>query len=161
MCPTAPNMPLSPLPHSQTPWSIAVQAAYQKLYQIYHTGSSYVNSGNVEAHRLQQYGQSIIVDAFPIVLLLTETAESESLPLEWVEEIATEFTELLSLVDERWMLAEEEYVKCIVAKINLKFRFSRSEANVTSPSLRGFVLISFWPRKKIRNAPSYSVLNKL
>jgi len=50
---TALNMPLSPLPHSQTPWSIAVWAAYQKLYQIYHTGSFYVDSGNVEAHCLQ------------------------------------------------------------------------------------------------------------
>ena len=111
-------MPLSPLPHSQTPWSIAVGAAYQKLYQIYHTGSSYVNSGNVEAHRLQQYGQSIIADAYPILLLLTETADSESLPLEWVENIATEFTRLLTLVDERWMSAKDEYVKCIPARID-------------------------------------------
>jgi len=110
------RMPLSPLPHSQTPWSIAVRAAYQKLYQIYHTGSSYVDSGNVEAHRLQQYGQSIIIDAYPILLLLTETAESESLPLEWVENIATEFTTLLTLVDERWMSAKDEYVKCIMVK---------------------------------------------
>ena len=104
-------MPLSPLPHSQTPWSIAVRATYQRLYQIYHTGSSYINSGSMEAHHLQQYGQSIIVDVYPILLLLTETVESESLPLEWVENIATEFTALLMLVDERWMLAKDEYVK--------------------------------------------------
>jgi hypothetical protein len=130
---TALNMPLSPLPHSQTPWSIAVRAAYQKIYQIYHTGSSYVDSGNVEAHRLQQYGQSIIVDAYPILLLLTQTAQSESLPLEWVETIATEFTTLLTLVDERWMSAKDEYVQCILAKINLKFRLSRSDDNVTIP----------------------------
>ena len=127
------NMPLSPLPHSQTPWSIAVRAAYQKIYQIYHTGSSYVDSGNVEAHRLQQYGQSIIVDAYPILLLLTQTAESESLPLEWVETITTEFTTLLTLVDERWMSAKDKYVQCILAKINLKFRLSRSDDNVTIP----------------------------
>lgn len=114
------NMPFPPLPHSQTPWSIAVRAAYQKLYQIYHTGSSYVDSGNVEAHRLQQYGRSIIAEAGPILLLLTETAESESLPLEWVENIATEFTTLLSLVDERWMSAKHEYVKCILVKIEIQ-----------------------------------------
>ena len=97
-----------------------VQAAYQKLYQIYHTGSSYIDSGNVEAHHLQQYGQSIVVDANPILLLLTETVESESLPLEWVENIATEFTTLLTLVDERWMLAKHEYVKCILVKIEIQ-----------------------------------------
>ena len=65
----------------------------------------------MEAHHVQQYGQSIIVDVYPILLLLTETAESESLPLEWVENIATEFTALLTLVDERWMSAKDEYVK--------------------------------------------------
>lgn len=103
-------MSLPPLPHSQRPWSVAAQTAYQKLYQIYHTGFSYVNSGNVEAHRLQQYGQMIIVDAYPLLLLLTETAESESLPLEWIENVATEFTALLDLIDGRWVSAKEEYV---------------------------------------------------
>ena len=104
-------MSLPLLPHSQRSWSIAVQTAYQKLYQIYHTGFSYVNSGSVEAHRLQQYGQMIIVDVYPLLLLLTETAESESLPLEWIEDVATEFTALLDLIDGRWMsAAKEEYV---------------------------------------------------
>jgi hypothetical protein len=74
----------------------------------------------VEAHHLQQYGQSIIADAYSILLLLTETAESESLPLEWVENIATEFTTLLTLVDERWMSAKDEYVKCILVKIEIQ-----------------------------------------
>ena len=125
-------MSFSPLPHSQRPWSIAVRTAYQKLHQIYHTGSSYVNSGSVEAHRLQQYGQAIIDDAYPLLLLLTDTAESESLPLEWIENIATEFTALLALLDDRWASAKEEYVESIMAGINLKFRFSRS-ANITIP----------------------------
>ena len=126
-------MSLSPLPLTQRPWSIAVRSAYQKLYQIYHTGSSYVNSGSLEAHRLQQYGQAIIVDAYPLLLLLTETAESEFLPLEWIENIATEFTALLALVDERWMSAREEYVESIMARLDLKFGFSRSAHNVTIP----------------------------
>jgi hypothetical protein len=108
------HMSLSPLPHSQRPWSIAVRTAYQKLYQIYQTGSSYVHSGSVEAHRLQQYGQAIIVDAYPLLLLLTETAESESLPLEWIENVSTEFTALLALVDDRWMSAKDEYVENIM-----------------------------------------------
>ena len=109
-------MSLPPLPHSnsQRPWSNAVRTAYQKLYQIHHTGSSYVNSGSTEAHHLQQYGQSIVVDAYPILLLLTESAQSESLPLDWVENIATEFTTLLTLIDERWMSAKDEYVNCLM-----------------------------------------------
>jgi len=113
-------MPLSPLPQSQRPWSIAVQNAYQKLYQIYHTGSSYVDLGSVEAHRLQQYGNTIIVDAYPLLLLLTESAESESLPLEWIEQVATEFTMLLELIDEHWASAKHEYVGCIMTKFNFE-----------------------------------------
>ena len=129
-------MSLPPLPHSQRPWSIALQTAYQKLYHIYHTGFSYINSGSVEAHRLQQYGQMIIVDAYPLLLLLTETAEFESLPLEWIENAATEFTALLTLIDERWMSAKDEYVLgsiIMMAKINLKFGFSRTATNITIP----------------------------
>lgn len=103
-------MPLSPLPQSQRPWSISVQNAYQKLFQIYQTGSSYINIGSIEIHRLQQYGDMIIFDAFPLVLLLVESAEAESIPLEWIEQIATEFTALLELIDEQWMSAKDECV---------------------------------------------------
>ena len=116
-------MSLPPLPHPQRPWSIALQTAYQKLYQIYHTGVSYVNSWSVEAHCLQQYGQMIIVDAYPLLLLLTETAEFESLPLEWIDVVVTEFTALLALIDERWMSAKDEYIGSIMARINLFRRF--------------------------------------
>jgi hypothetical protein len=70
----------------------------------------------VEAHRLQQYGQAIVADAYPLLLLLTQTAEAESLPLEWIENVATEFTALLALVDETWMSAKDEYVKSIIYK---------------------------------------------
>lgn len=101
-------MHLSSLPESQKPWSLSVRNAYQQLYQIYLTGSSYVDSGSVEAHRLQQYGNTIIIDAYPLVLLLTESANSESLPLEWIENIATEFMALLALIDEKWKSAKEE-----------------------------------------------------
>jgi hypothetical protein len=70
----------------------------------------------VEAHRLQQYGQAIVADAYPLLLLLTQTAEAESLFLEWIENVATEFTALLALVDETWMSAKDEYVKSIIYK---------------------------------------------
>lgn len=67
-----------------------------------------MDSGSVEAHRLQQYGNTIITNAYPLLLLLAESAEFESLPLEWIENIATEFTSLLTLIDEKWKSAKEE-----------------------------------------------------
>ena len=67
-----------------------------------------MDSGSVEAHHLQQYGNTIIADAYPLPLLLAESAESESLPLEWIENISTEFTALLALINEKWKSAKEE-----------------------------------------------------
>ena len=79
----------------------------QHTKDYHHTGSSYINSGSVEAHCLQQYGQSIM-------LLLTESAQYDSLPLDWVENITTEFTILLTLIDERWMSAKDECINCLM-----------------------------------------------
>ena len=113
------HMPLSPLPESQKPWSIAVWNAYPTLYQIYHTGSSYIETGNVEAHCLQ-HGNTIIMEAYPVVILLNESAEYESLPLEWMEHIATEFTALFKVIQEHWTSAKDEYVMGIArGSINL------------------------------------------
>ena len=124
-------MSIPSLPQSERPWSIAVRTAYQKLHQIYRTGSSYVNSGSVEAHRLQQYGEMIIMDAYPLLLLLSETAGLEGLPLEWIDNVSTDFTALLALIDETWMQAKDEYVKHTIGRNYLKYQFSRS-ANVVS-----------------------------
>jgi hypothetical protein len=110
-------MPLSPLPHSPTPWSVSIFEAYRQLNHIYQTASSYVDSGSVEAHRLRQYGRAIIQDAYPLLLLLEESADSESLPRSWIEDVATEFTALLALVDDAWTSAKDEYVKNIMAII--------------------------------------------
>jgi hypothetical protein len=76
-------------------------------------GYSYVNSRSVEVHRLEQYGQAVIEDVpvYPLLLLLSETTESETLPLQWIEDVSTEFTTLLALIDEAWMLAKDECVK--------------------------------------------------
>jgi hypothetical protein len=110
-------MPLSPLPHSLRPWSVAILNAYRQLNHIYQTAASYVDSGSIEAHRLQQYGKAIIEEAYPLLLLLDESADSESLPLNWIEDVATEFTALLALVDNAWISAKDEYVKYIMAGI--------------------------------------------
>ncbi len=88
----------------------------------------------MEAHRLQQYGQMIITDAYPILLLLSETSEAEFLPLQWVENVATEFTTLLALIDEIWITAKNEYVRNrIISGINLKCEFSRSAVDISIP----------------------------
>lgn len=76
-------------------------------------GYSYVNSQSVEVHRLEQYGQAVIEEAYPLLLLLSETAKSETLPLQWIEDVSTEFTTLLALINEAWMLAKDECVKSI------------------------------------------------
>jgi hypothetical protein len=110
-------MPLSPLPHSLRPWFVAILNAYQKLHHIYQTASSYMDndSGSIDAHRLQHYGNAIILDAYPLLVLLEESANSELLPHSWIEDVSTEFTALLALIDDAWLSAKAEYVKDIMA----------------------------------------------
>jgi hypothetical protein len=114
-------MSIPSLLQSTRPWSIAIRNAHQKLHQIYYTGHSYVNSGSVEGHRLQQYGQAVIAEAYPLLLLLSETAESEGLPTQWIENVSTDFTALLALIDEAWMSAKDEYVQSCIFRSNLIF----------------------------------------
>jgi hypothetical protein len=111
------HMPLSPLPHSLRPWSVAILNAYQQLLHVYQTASSYMdnNSGSIEAHRLQQYGNTIISVAYPLLVLLDDSAKSELLPHSWIEDVSTEFTALLALIDDAWLSAKAEYVKNIMA----------------------------------------------
>ena len=127
------QMSISSLPHANRPWSTAVYTAHQKLHQSYCTGSAYIESGSVEPHHLQQYGQAIISDAYPLLLLLSETAESEGLPMQWIEYVTTDFTALLALINDTWMSAKNEHVKNNAAKLNLICNFSRSVANITIP----------------------------
>jgi hypothetical protein len=101
-------MSLPPLPPSDQPWSVAVREAYRQLNNTYQTASSYVASESLEAHRLQQYGNTIITDAYPLLLLVAQSAESESLPEEWIENVADEFQSLLALIKDRWTSANEE-----------------------------------------------------
>jgi hypothetical protein len=76
----------------------------------------------MEAHRLQKYGHMVITDAYPLLLLLSDTASSEGIPLDWIENVANEFTALLALIDETWLSAvEDESVKQSTTGINLIF----------------------------------------
>jgi hypothetical protein len=105
------NMSLPTLPLSSSSWSVAVRNAYQRLNQIYETTHSYIDSGSLDANRLQYYGNLIIDEAYPLLLLLAESAESESLPEDWIEDVATHFTMLLELVNEHWLsVANAKYV---------------------------------------------------
>ena len=87
----------------------------------------------METYRLQQYGKAIISDAYPLLLLLMDSAASESLPMEWIENIANEFTALLALIDEAWLTLKDEYVESIIAQFNLSLRISRSDTNINTP----------------------------
>ena len=84
----------------------------------------------------------IIVDTYPLLLLLSETAKLEGLPLEWIDNISTDFTALLALIDETWMQAKDEYVKCTIGRNYLKYQFSRSANRVSLPQPVGPVYIT-------------------
>ena len=101
-------MPLLPLPPTQRPWSISVNDAYHRLSHIFETTSSYLDSHNFERHRLQQYGDAIISDAYPILLLMADSAQSEFLPEIWIESAADQFTELLRHVNDHWKSLDTE-----------------------------------------------------
>ena len=101
-------MSLPALPDASVPWPVSVRNACHRLSQIYQTAASYVNSESLEAHRLQQYGNAIITDAYDILLLM-ETSISGNSPLqEWIEAVADQFTELLTLVNELWTTAQDQ-----------------------------------------------------
>jgi len=105
------HMPLPTLPLSPRTWSVAVRNTYQRLNQIYETTHSYIDSGSLDANRLQYYGDLIINEAYPFLLLLAKSAESESLLQDWIEDVATHFTMLLELVNEHWLsVVNAEYL---------------------------------------------------
>lgn len=99
-------MSLRALPDVSVPWPVSVQNAYHQLYQIYQTASSYVNTESLESHRLQQYGNAIITDAYNILLLMETSTRGNSPLREWIEVAAGQFTELLTLVNELWTSAQ-------------------------------------------------------
>lgn len=87
---------------------MSVQNAYQQLYQIYQTADSYVGSQGLEVHCLQQYGNAIVSEGYPLLLLMETSAGADSPLRAWVEAAANEFTELLTLVDEMWISAQDQ-----------------------------------------------------
>lgn len=104
-------MPLPSLPPAPQPWPVSVQNANRQLQQIYQTAASYIESESLEAHRLQQYGNAIMSDAYSLLLLMEASSEAGSPLREWVESAANEFTELLALVNDRWAFAQDEYTR--------------------------------------------------
>lgn len=113
-------MSLHPLPacHSGT-WSRAVLDAYSNLNSIYQTALAYVHSDGLEAHRLRQYGTAIITDAYPLLILMEDCSDSEGLPSLWVHNAANQFTELLALVDDKWVVAEGECVTVTLVYVDI------------------------------------------
>lgn len=104
-------MSLQTLPDTLVPRPLSVQNAYRQLHQIYQTTYSYVNSESLEAHHLQQYGNTIISDAYDILLLMEGSTRGDMQLQEWVEATAGQFTELLTLVNELWEAAQDQYVE--------------------------------------------------
>jgi hypothetical protein len=98
------------LPATETPWSPNISNAFLQLNSIYSTASTYLESGSVEPHRLDQYATAVVGDAFPLLLLLDESAEEESLNLSWLENVSNLYVELLVLLDENLERTKGEYV---------------------------------------------------
>ena len=78
---------------------------------IYSTASAYLETGSVEPHRLEKYATAVVSDAFPLLLLLDESAEEENLSLHWLEKASNLYMEILVLLDENLEYARGEYVK--------------------------------------------------
>ena len=76
---------LPPLPEIETPWSPNIRNAFLHLNTIYSTASAYLETGSVEPHRLDKYAAAVVGDAFPLLLLLDESAEEENLSIRWLE----------------------------------------------------------------------------
>jgi len=98
------------LPATETPWSPNIRIAFLQLNSIYSTASTYLESGSVEPHRLDQYATAVVSDAFPLLLLLDESAEEEGLNLGWLEKVSNLYVELLVLLDENLECTRGEYV---------------------------------------------------
>lgn len=72
------------LPVTETPWSSNIRNAFLWLNSIYSTSSTYLKSGSVELHHHDQYATVIVSDAFPLLLLLDESADKEGFNLCWL-----------------------------------------------------------------------------
>ena len=102
---------LPPLPTIETPWSPNIRNAFLLLNTIYSTASTYLETGSIEPHRLDKYAAAVVSYAFPLLLLLDESAEEENLSLDWLEKVSNSYVEILVLLDENLECARGEYVK--------------------------------------------------
>lgn len=112
------SLALLPAPQHHSQWSASILEAYSRLNTVYQTTSAYIASEALESHRLQQYGKTIITDAYPLLALMEESAEHKGIPYTWIDQVANQFAELFSLIEERWGVSEGQYVsmnsfKCI------------------------------------------------
>ena len=98
------------LPATEMPWSPNIRNAFLKLNSIYSTASTYLESGSVELHHLDQYATAIVSDAFLLLLLLDESAEEEGLNLSWLENVSNLYVKLLVLLDENLKHTKGEYI---------------------------------------------------
>ena len=99
---------LPPLPARETPWSPNIRNAFLCLNTIYSTASAYLETGSIEPHRLDIYAAAVTSDAFPLLLLLDESAEDENMSLPWLEKVSNLYVEILVLLDENLERARGE-----------------------------------------------------
>lgn len=72
------------------------------------TAYSYLEAESFHQHRLQGYMNAIVTDAFPIILLLEESAVQERIPLLWLTDVANKFTDLCGQLSESFQTDASE-----------------------------------------------------
>lgn len=105
---TLAKMFLPNLPETPTPWPPSVQNSYQRLNGLYNTARTYVNGEILEPHRLEMYSNSLVMDAFPILVLLEESSLDLNIPFDWLNNIANLFVETYLLLEEHLKIAKGE-----------------------------------------------------
>jgi len=85
------DMPLLPLPRSNTPYSPNIHNVAQILHSHYETTRAVLSSGNHNKHRLQHHAHLIFNDALPLLLALEEEVRVDKSLMDWLQDVAEQF----------------------------------------------------------------------
>ena len=85
------DMPLPPLPSSDTPYSYSIHNVAQILHSHFETTAAVLSSGNHNRHRLQHHARMIFDDALPLLLVLEEEVREDKALMDWLQDVAEQF----------------------------------------------------------------------
>lgn len=106
--------PIIELPSRSEPYSSSVYNAVDILHDILRHSHTLLQKGQYDVHRVEYYLDSIIQDAVPIVIDLTETEEENGLPKDWTNSVMKMFTDLIHSLMEAHKTALGVYVSLLI-----------------------------------------------